>query len=52
MDNTLKPTGMSYAQQVHGSLFSWRTSRLIYQTIKECQVANFHAQSSDGYAYA
>jgi hypothetical protein len=49
MDNILKP--MSYARQMEGSLFSWKTSLLLYHTMKECQVANCHGQASDAYAY-
>ena len=49
MDNTLKP--MSYTEQVQGSLFSWKTSGHLYHAMNECQVANFHGQASDAYAY-
>jgi hypothetical protein len=49
MDNILKP--MSYTRQMEGSLFSWKTSLLLYHTMKECQVANCHGQASDAYAY-
>jgi len=49
MDNTLKP--MSYTEQMKGSLFSWKTSWLLYNAMKKCQVANFHGQASDTYAY-
>ena len=34
-----------------GSLFSWKTSRLSSHAMKECEVANFHGQTSDAYAY-
>ena len=50
MDNILKP--ISYTEQMQGSLFSWKTSELLYHAMKECQVANFHGQASDAYAYA
>jgi hypothetical protein len=33
------------------SLFSWKTSWLLSHGMKECQVANFHGQASDTYAY-
>jgi hypothetical protein len=39
MDNTLTP--VSDIEQMQGSLFLW----------KECEVANFHGQVSDAYAY-
>jgi len=34
MHDTLKP--MSYTEKVQGSLFSWKTSRLLYHAMKEC----------------
>ena len=34
-----------------GSLFSWKTSELLYHAMKECQVANFYGQVSDVYAH-
>jgi hypothetical protein len=49
MDNTLKP--MSYTEQVQDSLFSWKASGHLYHAMNECQVANFHGQASDAYAY-
>jgi hypothetical protein len=49
MDNTLKP--VSYIEQMSGSLLSWKTSWLLSHATKECQVANFHEQASDAYAY-
>ena len=49
MDNTLTP--VSYIEQMLGSLFSWKTSGLLSNVTKECEVANFHEQTSDGYAY-
>ena len=49
VDNTLKP--LSYIEQMQGSLFSWKTSRLLSHATKECEVANFHGQASDVYAY-
>jgi hypothetical protein len=48
-DNTLKP--MSYTEQMQGSLYSRKTSRLLSHAMKECEVANFHGQASDAYAY-
>jgi hypothetical protein len=48
MDNTLKP--VSYIEQMQGSLFSWKTSRLPSHALKECEVANFYGQASDDYA--
>ena len=50
MDNTLKP--VSYTEQMEGGLFSWKTSRLLYHSMKECQVANFHGQAFDALTYA
>jgi hypothetical protein len=50
MDKTLKPR--SYTEQIQDSLFSWKISRHLYHVMKECQVANFHMQTFDPYAYA
>ena len=33
------------------SLFLWKTSWLLSNASKECEVANFHGQTSDVYAY-
>jgi hypothetical protein len=49
MDNTLKH--MSYTEQMQGSLFPLKTSWHLSHAMKECQVANFHGQASDAYAY-
>jgi hypothetical protein len=49
MDNTLTP--VSYIEQMQGSLFSWKTSGLLSHAMKECEVANYHGQASDAYAY-
>jgi hypothetical protein len=49
MDNTLTP--VSYIEQMQGSLFLWKTSWLLSNATKEYEVANFHGQVSDAYAY-
>jgi hypothetical protein len=49
MDNILTP--VSYIEQMQGSLFLWKTSGLLSKATKECEVANFHGQVSDAYAY-
>jgi hypothetical protein len=49
MINTLTP--VSYIEQIKGSLFLWKTSRLLSHAMKECQVANFHGQASHAYGY-
>jgi hypothetical protein len=49
MDNTLTP--VSDIEQMKGSLFLWKTSWLLSHATKECEVANFHGQASDAYAY-
>jgi uncharacterized membrane protein YiaA len=36
---------------MQGSLFAWKTSWLLSHAMKECEVANFHGQASDAYAY-
>ena len=40
-----------YIEQMKGSLFSWKTSRLLFHATKKGQGANFHGQASDAYAY-
>jgi len=49
MGNTLKP--VSYTEQMQGSLFSWKTSWLLYHAMKEWQVANFYGQTSYAYVW-
>ena len=49
MDNTLKP--VSDIEQMYGSLFLWKMSWLLSHAMKEWEVANFHGQTSDVYAY-
>jgi hypothetical protein len=36
---------------MQGSLFSWKTSGLLSHAMKECEVANYHGQASDAFAY-
>ena len=49
MKKTLK--SVSYNEQMQGSIFSWKTSRLLFHAMQKGRVANFHGQTSDAYAY-
>jgi hypothetical protein len=60
MDNTLKP--VSYIEQIKGSNISINIRSLpmkisylpflhMDHATKECEIANFHGQVSDAYAY-
>jgi hypothetical protein len=40
---------ISYNEQIQGNLFSWKTLWLLYHVMKQCQVINFHGQTSDAY---